>query len=107
MATAQTFDAVMICNGHYWDPVKPDIPGLEKFKGTVVHSRDYRTFHPYVGKRVVVVGCSHSGGDTSINLYNIILLSFDNLPDNVGYPNIQSTWNKFSNLVWMRTVILF
>jgi hypothetical protein len=52
----------MICNGRYWDQSKPNIPGMEKFKGVMVHSGDYRTFHPYVGKRVVVVGCSHSAG---------------------------------------------
>jgi cation diffusion facilitator CzcD-associated flavoprotein CzcO len=52
----------MICNGYYWDQVKPNIPGMEKFKGVIVHSGDYRTFHPYVGKRVVIVGCSHSAG---------------------------------------------
>lgn len=52
----------MICNGHFSDQVKPDIPGLEKFKGDVIHSGDYRTFDRYIGKKVVVVGCSHSAG---------------------------------------------
>ncbi|CAB4017658.1 Dimethylaniline monooxygenase [N-oxide-forming] 5, partial [Paramuricea clavata] len=66
--TTKTFDAVMICNGRYWDLAKPNIPGMEKFKGVIVHSGDYRTFHPYVGKRVVVVGCSHSAVDIAVEL---------------------------------------
>ena len=70
--TNKTFDAVMICNGHFWGQVKPNIPGMEKFKGVIVHSGDYRTFHPYVGKRVVIVGCSHSAGMYSY--YNDIQL---------------------------------
>ena len=58
----EIFDAVMICNGHLCYPSIPNIPGLEEFEGVKVHSGDYRTFHPYVGKRVVVVGCSYSAG---------------------------------------------
>ena len=66
--TTNTFDAVMICIGHYWDQVRPDIPGMEKFEGSIVHSGDYRTFHPYVGKRVVIVGSSHSACDIAVEL---------------------------------------
>ncbi|XP_028400474.1 dimethylaniline monooxygenase [N-oxide-forming] 5-like isoform X2 [Dendronephthya gigantea] len=60
-----SFDAVMVCNGHYWHQVWPNIPGMEKFKGMKVHSGDYRTFHPYSGKRVVIVGCSNSAVELS------------------------------------------
>ena len=64
--TYKTFDAVMICNGHFSDKVMPDFPGMEKFKGSIIHSGDYRTFHPYIGKRVVVIGSSHSAGAISL-----------------------------------------
>ena len=59
---SETFDALMVCCGRNWDQAKPKIPGLERFRGVQVHSGDYRTFHPFVGKRVVVVGCGDSGG---------------------------------------------
>jgi exopolysaccharide biosynthesis protein len=81
--TSKTFDAVMICNGRYWDQAKPNIPGMEKFKGVIVHSGDYRTFHPYVGKQVVVVGCSHSAGMYRIYQSKLILyieVSYLSLP---------------------------
>ena len=71
--TTKTFDAVMICIGHYWDQVRPDIPGMEKFEGSIVHSGDYRTFHPYVGKRVVIVGSSHSASMYSYYILPCIL----------------------------------
>lgn len=58
----EIFDAVMICIGHLSTPSIPDIPGMEKFQGVKVHSGDYRNFQPYVGKRVVVVGCGSSAG---------------------------------------------
>ena len=58
----ETFDCIMVCNGHNCYQAKPKIPGMEKFKGIQVHSGDYRTFHPFLGKQVVVVGCGNSGG---------------------------------------------
>ncbi|XP_028400860.1 dimethylaniline monooxygenase [N-oxide-forming] 2-like [Dendronephthya gigantea] len=64
----EIFDAVMICTGHLSIPSIPDIPGMKKFQGAKVHSGDYRSFKPYVGKRVVVVGCGSSAGDISIEL---------------------------------------
>ena len=59
----EIFDAVMVCNGHLWNQVKPKISGMEKFQGVQMHSGDYRTFHSFVGKRVVVVGGAHSAGE--------------------------------------------
>ncbi|XP_028400882.1 dimethylaniline monooxygenase [N-oxide-forming] 5-like [Dendronephthya gigantea] len=64
----ETFDAVMICVGHLCYPATPKFPGMEDFKGVQVHSGNYRSFHPFVGKRVVVVGSSYSAGDISIEL---------------------------------------
>ncbi|XP_028400467.1 dimethylaniline monooxygenase [N-oxide-forming] 5-like isoform X2 [Dendronephthya gigantea] len=58
----ETFDAVMICVGHLCYPATPKFPGMEDFKGVQVHSGNYRSFHPFVGKRVVVVGSSYSAG---------------------------------------------
>lgn len=42
------FDAVFVCNGHYYTPFIPDIDDLKTFNGQVIHSRDFRsadTFH--------------------------------------------------------------
>jgi cation diffusion facilitator CzcD-associated flavoprotein CzcO len=36
------FDFVLICTGHYWKPNIPHFPGLENFKGTVIHSHKYK-----------------------------------------------------------------
>lgn len=58
-----TFDAVIICNGHYSRPRVPDLPGLEHFKGEVVHAHNYRNASHYAGKRVAVWGTSASGFD--------------------------------------------
>lgn len=62
--SAETFDALLVCNGHHWSPRYPDFPGT--FAGPVIHSHDYidptepLDLH---GKRVLVVGIGNSAVD--------------------------------------------
>ena len=58
----QEFDFVMVCTGVNWDPRVPHIPGMEGFAGDVIHSREYRTWKKFEGKRVTVVGLGNSAG---------------------------------------------
>ncbi|OGM48842.1 hypothetical protein ABOM_002999 [Aspergillus bombycis] len=46
-------------------PFAPDIPGAEKFRGTVKHSTQHHSSRDWVGKKVLVVGTSSSGFDTA------------------------------------------
>lgn len=39
----KVFDAVFVCNGHYFAPRIPEIEGASEFNGKVIHSHDYRT----------------------------------------------------------------
>ncbi|XP_033757407.1 putative dimethylaniline monooxygenase [N-oxide-forming] 6 [Pecten maximus] len=66
----QEFDAVLVCNGHYYKHSIPDIPGMEHFTGTVTHSRDYRLPGPYLGKTVLIIGASFSGLDIAADMTN-------------------------------------
>jgi cation diffusion facilitator CzcD-associated flavoprotein CzcO len=58
------FDALLVCNGHHWDPSYPDFRGA--FDGATLHSHHYidpsEPLDLY-GKRVVVVGIGNSGVD--------------------------------------------
>lgn len=51
-----TFDAILVCNGHFSVPHIPQIIGQKIFKGRQVHSHDYRTPEGFVGERVLVIG---------------------------------------------------
>ncbi|MGC1480821.1 MAG: NAD(P)-binding domain-containing protein [Chthoniobacterales bacterium] len=62
-AGEDTFDAVMVCNGHYSRPRLPDLPGTGDFPSQMLHSRNYRHPEPFAGKRVVVIGSGASGTD--------------------------------------------
>lgn len=60
----QHFDALLVCNGHHWDPSYPSFPG--RFDGPTIHSHHYvdptepLELH---GKRVLVVGIGNSAVD--------------------------------------------
>lgn len=65
----RTYDALIVCNGHHWDPNTPDYPG--HFDGTLIHSHEYNDpFDPIDmrGKNVVVVGMGNSGLDIASEL---------------------------------------
>ncbi|KAF1462215.1 Dimethylaniline monooxygenase [N-oxide-forming] 5, partial [Spheniscus demersus] len=47
------------------------LPGLEKFEGWYLHSRDYKSPQSFLGKRVVVVGTGNSGIDIAVELSHI------------------------------------
>ncbi|XP_056337117.1 flavin-containing monooxygenase 5-like [Danio aesculapii] len=66
----QVFDAVMVCTGHHCHPHLPlkDFPGIDKFKGKFLHSRDYKNPEDWRGKRAVVIGIGNSGGDIAVEL---------------------------------------
>jgi cation diffusion facilitator CzcD-associated flavoprotein CzcO len=62
--TTERFDALLVCNGHHWDPRYPDFPG--SFDGPQIHSHDYldpSTPLDLYGKRVLVVGIGNSAVD--------------------------------------------
>ncbi|XP_067651450.1 uncharacterized protein [Haliotis asinina] len=67
----ELFDAVIVCNGHYSIPLVPDIPGLDKFKGRVLHSHDYREPDAFKQKRVVCLGAQSSGMDIMVELSTV------------------------------------
>ena len=60
----ERFDALLVCNGHHWDPSYPDFPG--HFDGPTIHSHHYiDPTEPLAlaGKRVLVVGIGNSTVD--------------------------------------------
>ncbi|KAI1101505.1 putative dimethylaniline monooxygenase [Jackrogersella minutella] len=68
----ETFDALILANGHYSVPYVPQVKGLDayiaKYPGRVVHSKHYRSPLPYAGKKVLIIGNSASGHDLTAEL---------------------------------------
>lgn len=68
--TSKTFDAVVLCNGHYTVGTVPHIQGVESFKGKTLHSHQYRKPEDFTGKNVCILGASWSGIDICLEVKN-------------------------------------
>ncbi|KAJ3271246.1 Flavin-containing monooxygenase FMO GS-OX1 [Terramyces sp. JEL0728] len=66
--TTREYDYVIVANGHYAVPKIPNTPGLSSFKGTIMHSQEYR--NP-IGGKVLVVGGSYSGKDIAREIQDV------------------------------------
>lgn len=67
--TEREFDALVVANGHHWDPRLPDFPGT--FTGESIHSHSYISpSEPLAltGKRILVVGLGNSAADITVEL---------------------------------------
>ncbi|XP_009271578.1 PREDICTED: dimethylaniline monooxygenase [N-oxide-forming] 5 isoform X1 [Aptenodytes forsteri] len=67
---AAIFDAVLVCTGHHTEAHLPlsTFPGIEKFKGRYLHSRDYKDARDFTDKRVIVIGIGNSGSDLAVEI---------------------------------------
>ena len=68
------FDALVVGNGHHWDPRFGDFPG--EFTGEMIHSHAYvDPWDPLdlVGKRILVVGLGNSAADIAVELSSKIM----------------------------------
>jgi dimethylaniline monooxygenase (N-oxide forming) len=70
----QAYRAVLVANGHHWDPRLPDFPG--EFHGPEIHSHDYRTPEGYEGKNVLVVGFGNSAMDIAVETSRVSEMTF-------------------------------
>lgn len=61
----ETYDAVVVCNGHYTEPRIAEIPGIEQWPGKQIHSHNYRVPEPYRDQVVVLIGAAASAVDIS------------------------------------------
>jgi cation diffusion facilitator CzcD-associated flavoprotein CzcO len=43
----ERYSAVLVANGHHWDPRYPNVPDAVTFRGQMMHSRHYRTPEPF------------------------------------------------------------
>lgn len=65
------YDAVVVANGHNWDPRWPTPAYPGKFAGTQMHAHDYRTAEVFRGRRVLVVGMGNSAMDIAVDASHV------------------------------------
>ena len=62
----RTYDAVVVANGHHWDPRWPDPAYPGTFDGEQIHAHDYRSAEQLRERDVVVVGSGNSALDIAV-----------------------------------------
>jgi dimethylaniline monooxygenase (N-oxide forming) len=67
----ERFDAVVVATGLFARELEPPLRDRERFRGTVVHSRDYRDPALFAGRDVVVAGVGSSGADIAVELAGV------------------------------------
>ncbi|PNS16688.1 hypothetical protein CAC42_4652 [Sphaceloma murrayae] len=60
---------VLACGAYANAPVSPVWPNRELFKGTAMHSIDYKSAKPWAGKRGVVIGTANTGHDVADDMF--------------------------------------
>lgn len=61
---------IVFANGVSSYPLPAQLPGLEDFKGDVLHSEGFDSGAPYAGKRALVIGTGSSGNDIALDLHS-------------------------------------
>lgn len=72
------YDAVMVANGHHWDPrwPEPPFPGELDDSVEVVHAHHYKTPDGYEGRRVLVLGIGNSACDIAVEVSRVAERTF-------------------------------
>ncbi len=64
----RTYDALLVANGHHWDPrwPEPAFPGADTFAGEQLHAHFYKDNSIFTGRNVVVLGIGNSAVDIAV-----------------------------------------
>jgi cation diffusion facilitator CzcD-associated flavoprotein CzcO len=67
----EAFEAVVVASGLFAREVEPRLGDRSRYRGTIVHSREYRDSLSFAGKDVLVVGAGSSGADIAVELAGV------------------------------------
>jgi thioredoxin reductase len=68
------YAAVLVANGHHWDPRWPEFPG--EFAGEATHAHAYSTPDGFEGRNVLVLGIGNSACDIAVESSRIADATF-------------------------------
>jgi dimethylaniline monooxygenase (N-oxide forming) len=77
--SVRMYDAVMVANGHHWDPKfpEPPFPGQGSFSGDQLHAHFYREpDERFVDKNVLVLGIGNSATDIAVETSRVSNMTY-------------------------------
>ena len=70
------YGAVLVANGHHWDPRWPEPPFPGEFDGVEMHAHDYRDARACEGRNVLVLGIGNSATDIAVETSRVARMTF-------------------------------
>lgn len=67
----RTASAVVVATGYSCVPALPDVPGVDDYRGVLLHSAEYREPSAYRGQHVLVVGAGNSAAEIAVDLAGV------------------------------------
>ncbi|KAG2148713.1 uncharacterized protein EDB93DRAFT_1144408 [Suillus bovinus] len=65
-----TVKHLVFATGSGGHPKVPDVPGKASFKGSTVHSSEFKSAANHIGKKAIVVGCCNSAHDIAQDFFS-------------------------------------
>jgi dimethylaniline monooxygenase (N-oxide forming) len=70
------YGAVLVANGHHWDPRWPEPPFPGEFAGEQMHAHDYKTADGLEGRNVLVLGIGNSACDIAVETSRVSEMTY-------------------------------
>src|SRR5438270_5352663 len=64
---SRRYDALLVANGHHWDPRWPEPPFPGRFDGRQMHAHEYKDPEEFGDRRVVILGMGNSAMDLAVD----------------------------------------
>ncbi|KAH7862377.1 hypothetical protein Vadar_004045 [Vaccinium darrowii] len=97
----EEFQAVVICTGHYSEPVVANIPGIERWPGKQLHSHNYRIPDPFQNQVVVIIGSGASAIDISKEIASVAKeVHLSSRSPNVKVSKVDNVWQHLENIIF-------
>jgi dimethylaniline monooxygenase (N-oxide forming) len=70
------YGAVLVANGHHWNPRMPDPPFPGEFGGRVMHAHEYKTPEGMEDRNVLVLGIGNSATDIAVETSRVSNMTY-------------------------------
>ena len=91
----ERFTHVIVAAGTFQYANIPNCPGLEQFKGQVLHSKDVKHMEDFKGQRLVIIGARLSVEDLAIQVHKFgaksVVISWRTMPHGQGWVEFPET----------------